>query len=158
MVKRPVQVSQGPVRPLLVSFMSCTLVFNILTTCMFFSFDLKHFYLRPSSSTALIVYKIWSVHRELRSILQQSAGAAHQWNRSSSSKYAMRIVIESGIVYWLIWVMYLPLNRTTAALTEVITRQTLVLVSQLIGDTAFSNGMVYFTEGCLITLVVSPKP
>ena len=67
------------------------------------------------------------------------------------------LLIESGIVYWLIWVTYLPLNRTTAALTEVITRQTLVLVSQLIGDTAFSNGMVYFTEGCLIALVVSPK-
>ena len=68
------------------------------------------------------------------------------------------LLIESGIVYWLIWVTYLPLNRTTASLTEVITRQTLVLVSQLIGDTGFSDGVVYFTEGCLIALVVSSEP
>ena len=124
MVKRPVQVSQGPVRPLLVSFMSCTLVFNILTTCMFFSFDLKHFYLRPSSSTALIVYKIWSVHRELRSILQQSAGAAHQWNRSSSSKYAMRIVIESGIVYtisvMIFFFLYISANNAQYGVSDAV--------------------------------------
>ena len=72
-----------------------------------------------------------------------------------SVQRTLLLLIESGIVYWLIWVVHLPITRTTEALTEVITRQTLVLVSQLIGDTGFSDGMVYFTEGCLIALVVS---
>ncbi|KAM5531994.1 hypothetical protein V8D89_014328, partial [Ganoderma adspersum] len=77
-------------------------------------------------ATLLVGHKAWKHRRDTKAHLAPVRSAI-------VVRRTLLLLIESGIVYWLIW--------------------TLVLVSQLIGDTAFSDGMVYFTEGCLITLV-----
>ena len=67
------------------------------------------------------------------------------------------LLVESGVAYSLVWVTYLFIYLTTSLFIMINLRiyQAVVLSSQGSGYTPFSYGIQYFTEGCLLALVVS---
>ena len=65
------------------------------------------------------------------------------------------LLVESGIAYSLVWVTYLFICPIPRLVVNLRIYQAVVLSSQGSGYTPFSYGIQYFTEGCLLALVVS---